>query len=241
MLFKSSRAEQADGHSEYLRKGPNTPVSLYDEAAGKFSEIWGSATVGHTRMFVIAFLSVALAIAAVGTVAALLPLKEIRPWIVEINPTSGVVSRPVQIERIDPNLAVVKSELARWAEAVYAIDPLRTSDALRWANERTADKALGQFTEFRVRERIYERMKREPDMVREVKITAVDATQRGTAFIFLTTTERVGSSSPTPDKVKRYRVTLNYRMVPPTEEEKLRANPLGLYVTFFSDAEERAL
>ncbi len=36
------------------------------------------------------------------------------------------------------------------------------------------------------------------------------------------------------------RVTLNYRLVPPTQEADLLTNPLGLYVTFFSDIEERA-
>lgn len=243
MLFKSSslKAEKGGGPSDYLHKGPNTPISLYADAADRFAEIWGSSKVGEMRMFVIAFLFGVLALAAVGTVLAVLPLKEIRPWLVPINPDTGAVSRPVQIERIDPNLAVVKADLARWAEAVYAIDPLRTSEALRWANQRTADKALGQFAEFRARERIFERIHREPDMVREVKITAVDASQRGTAFIFLTTTERVGSSAPTPEKIKRYRVTLNYKIVPATQEKDLLANPLGLYVTFFSDAEERAL
>jgi type IV secretory pathway component VirB8 len=241
MLFKSSNAEKAGGPSDYLQKGPNTPIALYADAAGKFAEIWGSSKVGEMRMFLIAFLCCVMALGSIGTVLTLLPLKEVRPWHVTSNSVTGEVSRPVQIEKIDPNIAVVKAELARWAEAVYAIDPLRTSEALRWANQRTADKALGQFAEFRTRERIFERINREPDMVREVKITAVDASQRGTAFIFLTTTERVGSTSPAPDKVKRYRVTLNYKIVPATQEKDLLANPLGLYVTFFSDTEERAL
>ncbi|TWO71438.1 type IV secretion system protein [Caenimonas sedimenti] len=239
-----SRTPQAQpervAQSDYLKNAPNTPYSLYDDAAGKFAEIWGSSKVNEARFFMIALAAVVLALACVGTVASVMPLKEIRPWFVEVNPITGVVNKPVEIQRVDPNLAVVKAELARWAEAVYAIDPIRSRDSLRWANLRTAEKAVGQFAEFRTRERIFERIQREPDLVREVRVTAVDVSQRGTAFIFLQTAERVGPTSPTPDKVKRFRVTLNYSLVPAKQELDLLSNPLGLFVTFFADTEERA-
>lgn len=223
-----------------LRSAPNTPSSVYEHAADKFAEIYGSSRVEAARWFLVSLLCVILAIAAVMAVALLTPLKESRPWIVEVSPTTGVVNRPVEVLRVEPNMAVIKAELGRWTEAVYTIDPLRSSDALKWANARTADKAVPQFTEFRMRERIYERITREPDLVREVKVTAVDVSQKGTAFVFLTTTERVGAAAPTGDQTKRFRVTLNYKLVPPTQEHDILSNPLGLYVTFFSDIEERA-
>lgn len=224
-----------------LNNQPNTPPAVFGTAEAKFGEIYGSAKVEASRWFIAAMLALLLAITAVASLTVILPLKEVRPWVVEINPSTGIVNRPVQVERVDPNLAVVKAELARWVEAVYTIDPLRSSELLRWANSRAADKAVGQFTEFRGRERIFERIRNEAEMVREVKVTAVDATVRGTAFIFITTTERVGSQAPTAEKIKRYRVTLNYRLTPATQEAELLANPLGILVTFFSDAEERAL
>jgi type IV secretory pathway component VirB8 len=224
-----------------LGQQPNTPPAVFGNADAKFGEIYGTAKVEAARWFIGAMLALLLAIVAVSSVAIILPLKEVRLWVLETNPVTGLMNRPVQVERIDPNLSVVKAELARWVEAVYTIDPLRSSELLRWANSRSADKAVGQFTEFRGRERIFERIRNEPEMVREVKVTAVDATQRGTAFIFLTVTERVGSQAPSADKIKRYRVTLNYRLAPATQEAELLANPLGILVTFFSDAQERAL
>lgn len=235
-----SEQEGTSASGQYLTAGPNTPASLYNQAADKFAEIYGGPLVAANRMFVISFGCVALALASVGTVAFMLPLKEVRPWVVPVTP-EGTVNRPVEVQRIDPNVAVIKAELARWAEAVYAIDPLRSSDLLRWANARTADKAVSQFAEFRARERIFERISREADMVREVKVTAVDVSQKGTAFIFLTTAERMTAGSPAPDKVKKFRVTLNYRTLTPTQEKDLLANPLGLFVTHFADIEERAL
>lgn len=237
----SSRRRGKSNPLVELGEQSNTPPAVFGKADAKFGEIYGSAKVEAARWFIGAMLALLLAIVAVSSVAVILPLKEVRPWVVEINPATGIVNRPVQIERIDPNLSVVKAELARWVEAVYTIDRLRSSELLRWANSRSADKAVGQFTEFRGRERIFERIRNEPEMVREVKVTAVDANQRGTAFIFLTVTERVGSQAPSADKIKRYRVTLNYRLTPATQEAELLANPLGILVTFFSDAEERAL
>jgi type IV secretory pathway component VirB8 len=237
---KKSDAPEAGTQAGYLQTAPNTPPSLYEQAEGKFAEIYGPALVAAQRSFLLAFGCVVLALASIAALAAVFPLKEVRPWVVEVNPGTGVVHKPVQVDRVDPNMAVIKSELARWVEAVYMIDPLRTQEALRWANARAANKGVQQFAEFRAREKIYERMRAEPDMVREAKVTAVDASRKGTAFIYVTTTERVGAAPPTPDKIKRVRVTLNYALVPPTTEEALLANPLGLYVTFFSDAEERA-
>lgn len=233
-------SRKAQAPSSYLASAPNTPASVYEQAEARFAEIYGSAMVSANRSFLVAFGCILLALASVASVATIFPLKEVRPWVVEVNPTTGVVNKPVQIDRVDPNTAVIKSELARWAEAVYMVDPLRSSEALRWANARTADKAVAQFAEFRSREKIYERMRTEPDMVREAKVAAVDVSRKGTAFIYVTTTERMGAGAPVPERMKRTRVTLNYRLVPPSQEADLLANPLGLYVTFFSDTEERA-
>lgn len=237
--FFGMKDDEGAGHLP-LERAANTPASVFEEAALGFAEIYGSSMVREQRWFIVTTLAVLLAIATVGAIAMLLPLKEVRPYVVEVNPESGVVNRPVEVLKVDPNLAVIKSELARWTEAMYTLDPLRTRQAQRWATERVADKAVGQAAEFRARERVYERITREPDLVREAKVTAVDASQKGTAFVFVTTTERSGAGTPTGEQIKRYRLTMNYKLLPPTDEAKLIANPLGLYVTFFSDVEERS-
>lgn len=241
MFARKSTTPEVLDHEGYLSAGPNTPVSLYEEAAGKFAEIWGSSKVNEARMFIIAVASLVMGLAGIATAVVVLPMKQIVPWVVEVNPGTGVVNKPIEIQRIEPNVAVIKAELARWAEAVYTIDPARTSELLRWANQRSADKAVGQFAEFRARERIFERINREPDLVREVRVTAVDASRPGMAFIFLTTNERFGPAAPPPERTKRWRVTLNYKMVPAKQEAEILSNPLGLFVTFFNDTEERSL
>lgn len=222
-----------------LAQLPNTPSAVYEEGARQFAEIYGSSKVQAQRWFLVSLGCIVLALTALLSVALLLPLKDIRSFVVEVNPTSGVVNKPVEVQKIDPNTAVIKSELARWVEAMYTIDPLRSDELQRWAGERSADKAVAQAREYRGRERLYERVAREPDTVREARVTAVDVSQKGTAFVFVTTTERVGTAPPTPEQIRKFRVNLNYKLLAPTDEAKLYANPLGLYVTFFSDVEER--
>lgn len=223
-----------------IRAQSNTPAATLGDGAQQFAEIYGSAMVNSARWFVISVACVLLAIAAIATLAVLLPLKEVTPYVIEVNPGSGLVSRPVEVTKVSPNIAVVKSELSRWAEAVYTIDPLRTNDFFKYANVRSRGKAVAQFAEFRGREQVFSRLQKESGLVREVQVSSVDASQTGVAFIFLKTLERTGSQSVDASKVKRYRLTLHYQIDPPREESALLANPLGLYVIFFNEAEERS-
>lgn len=41
-------------------------------------------------------------------------------------------------------------------------------------------------------------------------------------------------------RIKRYRLTVHYQLDPPNQEAELLANPLGMYVNFINEAEERA-
>lgn len=226
------------GSAQRLAAQSNTPAAAFEQGVADFAEIYGSSMVNATRMFVIAFVSILLALLAVGALMALTPLKEVRPWVVEINPGTGMVNKPIEVQKITPNISVVKSELARWVEAVYTIDELRTNQLFKYANARSRDKAVGQFTEFRIRERTFERIQREIGLVRDVSVTSVDASQTGIAFVFLTTTERTSKEAAGADKTKRYRLTLHYQLDPAKNESELLANPLGIYVVFFNEAEE---
>lgn len=226
--------------ADSIRAQSNTPAATLGDGAQQFSEIYGAAMVNSSRWFVISVACVLLAIVAVATLAVLFPLKEVTPYVIEVNPGSGLVNKPVEVTKVSPNIAVVKSELSRWAEAVYTIDPLRTNDFFKYANVRSRGKAVAQFAEFRGREQVFSRLQKESGLVREVQVSSVDASQTGVAFIFLKTLERTGSQSVDASKVKRYRLTLHYQIDPPREESALLANPLGLYVIFFNEAEERS-
>ena len=240
-LFSGSSDTRAARNSQAtMRQQSNVPVATLSDGADQFAEIYGSLQVNSNRYFVIGVLSLLVALASVATLVVLLPLKEVVPYVVEVNPGSGLVNKPIEVTKVSPNIAVVKAELGRWAEAVYTIDPLRTNDFFKYANIRSRSKAIAQFAEFREREQVFVRLQKEQGLVREVQVTSVDASQTGVAFIFLKTMERTGNQSVDASKVKRYRLTLHYQIDPPREESALLANPLGLYVIYFNEAEERS-
>lgn len=239
-LFNRNPSAKKAAKSVSLSGHPNTPIAAFEDGASKFAEIYGGSLVSSQRMFILAIFSFLVAILGLGTVMVMLPLKEIRPYIVEINPGSGLVNKPVEVEKVAPNMAVVKAELAKWTEAVYTIDPIQTSGLFKYANVRSRGKAIAQFAEFRGRENVFSRIQKEPGLVREVKVSSVDASQKGVAFVFIQTQERAGNQSIEEGRVKRYRLTLHYEIDPPTQQDDLLVNPLGLYVTFFNEAEERA-
>jgi type IV secretory pathway component VirB8 len=219
-----------------LEQHLNTPPAIYSEGVDKFAEIYGGAMLSQTRFFVISVLSVLALIICATAIVVMTPLREVVPYVVEVEPGKGVVNKPIEVQKITPQQSVIKSELARWADAVYTIDPLRTQDNYRWANARARDKAVSQFAEFRTNEKVYERIQKEPGLVREVVVSSVDASQKGIAFVFLQSTERGQGGGVLG--TKRHRLTLHYEIDPPKEESALLLNPLGIYVTFFNATEE---
>jgi hypothetical protein len=238
-IFSKKGARKGFG-LDAVMSHPNTPVPAFDDGANKFAEIYGSSLVAANRFFLIALGAIILAIAAVLGLVVITPLKEVRPYVIEVEPATGLVHKPVEVQKITPNIAVVKAELARWVEAVYGIDPLRTTDLYKYANARSRGKAIAQFGEFRSKERTFERMQKEPNLIREAKVTSVDASQTGIAFVFLTTTERATNESPTAASIKRYRITLHYVLDPATNEADLLGNPLGVFIELFNASEEKA-
>ncbi len=95
-LFKRSRSTEGNGplipaeetHGKKAKKvdaiaamatQPNTPAVVFGKGMAAFAEIYGSSKVDAARWFVVAMLSILLAITAMAAVSVLMPLKEVRP------------------------------------------------------------------------------------------------------------------------------------------------------------------
>lgn len=229
-MFKRKKAEPS------LINAPQAGYVTKDPV-GEFAEIYGSALVSQRRMFLLGLVALGVCASAVIALWRVSTTKVAIPWMVEVSSNGGVVSKPVKLESIPPNKAVIKAELAKWLTQVYTIDPKRTPEWFREANKRTAGKAIEQFRDFRVEEDVMKKMREMPDFIREVEVHSVDASQDGIAFAHLTTKESSGSSAL--GNPKTYRVTLHYAQMPVTKEAEIYANPLGLYVTHFNSILER--
>lgn len=207
----------------------DAPEGLYSDPIHKFAEIYGSSMVGQARLFILSGVMGVLALASIVGMFALANKSTVTPWIVEVNDDGGVRNRPVRMENIRPNQAVIKSELAKFITNVFTIDPALTPQNFKRANVMTTGLATSQFSEFRSTEKIATRLSKEPDSTRMAKVSSVDISQPGVAFVFLTTEESRGSTLAVANA--KWRVTLKYQLTPPKTEKEILDNPLGLFVT----------
>jgi len=187
-------------------------------------------------MFVVVILTIGLAVCAVVLLFINAQKSVAIPWLVEVNAESGVVNKPVRIEAIKPSQAVIKAELARWVTKIFTIDSIQTPQLFRDANVMTKGLGTQQFTEFRVKQKVIERLTKDPTLQRKATVSSVDVSQTGVAFIFLTTQEAHGTDANTGSA--RFRTTLKYDLVPPETEREIMANPLGIYITSLNVIEE---
>lgn len=222
--------------SKPLSAQADRPVGVFDDPAGEFAEIYGGAKVAQLRMFLLA--GGAVCVTGVAIVALfLISQKSVAvPWLVEVSDTNGIVSKPVRIERVRPSDAVIKAELARWATKVFTIDKLLTPRYFREANVMTKGLGEAQFTEFRITQNVVDRMAKDATLQRKATVTSVDVSQRGVAFVFVSTQEARGTSANAANS--RFRLTLKFELEAPKTEAEILANPLGIYVTSMNVSEE---
>ena len=194
--------------------------------------------VGQQRMFVVADLMTLVAVVAIVGIIFQAQNNVAVPWIVEVSRDQGVVAKPVRVENIRPSESVIKAELGRWAVKVFTIDAQRSNLMFRDANLWTKGLGTAQFTEFRVKQNVVERMTKDSSLQRTVEIKSVDASQSGVAFVFLKTQEAQGTNANAA--ATSYRLTLKYEIVPPKSEEEIQTNPLGIYITSMNVSEEGA-
>lgn len=217
---------------------PSTPVGVFSDPVNAFAEIYGGAKVGEQRMFVVAVAAIALALAAFAMYVVNSRSNIAVPWLVEVNGQQGVINKPVRIETVRPSDAVLKAELAKWIQKIFTIDNLRSKQLFGEANKMTKGLGTEQFTEFRVKQNVTERMTRDVTLQRRAEVRSVDVSQKGVAFLFLSTHEAQGNNPNSASAA--YRVTLKYEINPPQTEEEILANPLGLYITSMNVTEEGA-
>jgi type IV secretion system protein VirB5 len=231
-------ARKTTTKQQRLANSLSAPAGLYRDPKREFAEIYGGAMVGQHRMFLVSLLCVLLALGSFVAYVLNTRNNVAVPWLVEVNQTQGVINKPVRIEPVKPSDAVLKAELGRWVTKVFTIDRQLTQKLFGEANVMTRGLGTEQFTEFRVKQGITERLNKDASLQRRVPEVSVDVSQPGIAFIFLKTQESQGTTANSASA--SYRVTLKYELIPPSTEADILANPLGLYVTSLNVIEEGA-
>ena len=87
-------------------------------------EVFFQLRLQRNRWMWTALLSLGLALASVGTLLALVPLKEVRPYLVMVDRTTGEAEKVVQIRAVD----LAEEEAVRQAELVRYVTDRETYD-----------------------------------------------------------------------------------------------------------------
>lgn len=214
---------------------PNTPPIATADPARKFAEIYGSATTNSSRWFVIAFLELVIIGILCFVLLALLPLKKTEVFVVETNSEKVLVAKPFKAEEFKPDARFVKAEATAYVRNLMTIDPYLTRGNFEQAMARSNDKAVAKVKEIIVTDQPFERLAKQPGLVREVTVSSVDTSQPGLIFVTATTNERLNQNVPISEN---WRFTLHYKTTPPESEAELMNNPLGIRFVYFERFKE---
>jgi type IV secretory pathway component VirB8 len=205
----------------------NTPPVVDGSPKRTFAALHGDTSVFGARCFVLAaFMGVIVIVQGVA-LAQLIPLKTTTAYIVEPRQDGLAVHVPKPAD-FKPQNAYVQAEIGRFVRRVMLIDPHRTRDEQKAALAVLRGKAVAEHRQLLEEDQVFRRMLETPDLVRTVDAVSVDVSKEGIAFVFVTTTERVGQNTP---RTQKWRFALHYALIPPESEEQIMANPVGLAIT----------
>lgn len=216
----------------------NAPLTAFEKSRIVWYERYGTAVVDKNRYFVLAVAST-VAMAALGLgLTALLPLKEVRPYVITTNGETGEVKTDqASAQGYTPTEAVKKWWIRRFVEMMFTLDRYETKknlqDIFTWIS---GNKAQEEFRAFLEKERPFEKLKQDINTTRTVEMKSINFLQDGAAVARFYTEER--SSLKAGAERKAIMMTLHYGYSAPTREEQIQKNPLGLFFTHFTIVEE---
>lgn len=210
------------------------------DSFGWQDEVFGSLRRQRNIAGWIAALSLMLALAAVATLALILPLKEVRPYVVMVDRTTGeselvVNTRPANLAERE---AVRQAELVRYVTARETYDPADNPQRIPSVLRRSSDQAAASLrTLWTSSNPEYPPNRYGARTLITVKIRSVTLLDADTAQVrFVRRLERDNDRAITRDFV----ATVGFRFEPRTERnlEAVWRNPLGFTVTAYRiDAE----
>ncbi|MCA3000109.1 MAG: hypothetical protein ING75_16080 [Rhodocyclaceae bacterium] len=187
-------------------------------------------TVDNTRLFVVAVACAAGLVANAIATYQLFPLKQTNAVLVERDTSSGAVRAVGRTtEPYTPTRADIQYFLGRYVTQLTSINRLTTERDLAEAlRDFTRGKAVTQFNAIVDREEPIAKLRADPGFTRQVKVTSVSLLKDGAVVKYQLSDQRTNDATPRSTK---YVATLQFSIIPPTDEATILKNPAGLYIT----------
>jgi type IV secretion system protein TrbF len=213
-------------------KPGEAPVTPYQKAAEEWDNRIGTARVQAKNWRLAALLAILLAMILAGGLIFQSAKSSVTPYVVQMN-NDGMVQAvgPAQHANFKPGQPVIEYFIVQFVTKVRSIplDPVVAKVEWLSAYEFLRKNAANTLNEIAVREQPFSRIGLETVSVRMKSVVPLS---RDTYQVRWEETDF--SKEGVSTGVKGMTGIFNVEVVPPTDERKLRANPLGLFIKQFS-------
>lgn len=225
MLFK--RPSERYSHTP-------APVTPYQAAAQVWDERIGSARVQAKNWRLMAFGCLALAGLMGGGFLWRSAQSAVTPYVVEIDSVGGVRAIGEVTTPYQPNDAQIAYHLARFVSNVrsLSIDPIVVRQNWLDAYEYTTDRGAATLNDYARTNDPFARIGQHSTVVEVTSVVRASESSFQLRWI-----ER-GYANGAPDKLERWTAVLSVVLQSPRNEQRLRRNPLGIYVNGLSWSRE---
>jgi type IV secretory pathway component VirB8 len=171
--------------------------------------------------------------------AYVLPLKEVKPYIISVSSTTGEVStKDATAQNYEPQYNEIKYYANLFFKKALTVLPGRVEESLTQARRLAKGKASRV-----LREQIIEGMKPVLKSVSDINYTqtytpinvSVIPGELKTLIVRFSLTERGKDSH---EKTTYYNANVRYEIIPPKTEKEIMENPIGFYVVDFAMTED---
>ena len=210
------------------------PDAAFDKAMHVWFENYGSSVVEKTRWFVVAMTELGVIFAMGLAIAYMAPLKTVVPYVVNVADTGQVTATNAGVSQYQPGEKEIRFFLAQWVTKMYTLDRMMTVRYLKDAYALTRDKAVAEFTDWLESNKPIASLEVDQGITQGVTIKSISFVGEGVALVRFRYTTRAQQKAITTDKL----LTIHYSLIPPTTDQQIYENPLGLYITHFAVSED---
>lgn len=215
---------------------PNAPAVAQGKEPNSWLEVLVSPRIDASRnfaaacIFAFAFLMSVIALAFIAT------HHTVAPYVLQATPEGAILPAHSKLVPYTPGAPERRYFIAQWVRHLLSIDQQLSETWLAESYQQTRGKATVEFTDWLKQSGPLRQLKDDPSLTRSVNISSISLLDEGVALIRVHC-ERRNLSNPSAQQEK-FLITLHYATVPPTNEESVLKNPIGLVVSDFQIGED---
>lgn len=239
LQFLKRKKTTTEGSAQVPSASP-PPAFLKDLSQQRaWFERYGHHYVEKNKYFTLLVIMSGIALSEGVAINLMLPLKEVIPYVLVVNKTTGEVeANRASAQRYSPGDPEKMYFLGEYGRKLMEIDKSKSEDNMYYLADRSIDNCAQELSDFRRTTNLFGRLAEDETLTRVPELNTVTPLKDSTALVRINTVER--SKTSTIPTNKSWLITIHYKVIPPVDEKEMLKNPLGLYCTHFGLQEETA-